>query len=274
LKQLFFILIISIYTFGNSHINIATVPWRNSDVLEKMYQPLIKLIEDKTSKKVNFLITNNYKELSERIASKNVDIAIFGANSYVDAKELLGDKIVYLGTSMQPLDHYNSLIITHKDSQIYTLRDLVGKNFAFTDFGSTSGYVYPNLMLYKAGIKDTKKYFKTITMLKKHYRVYNAIAKKSIDAGGATASIYNDAIKRNGDIYRVLKRSMPIPQDPIVVSTHMGTKMISKLKKIFKEANKSIYFKKYNTDLKGISIRNDSYYDIVREAKAFKNNNK
>ena len=38
-------------------------------------------------------------------------------------------------------------------------------------------------------------------------------------------------------------------------------------------ANESVYFEKYESDLKGISIRDDSYYDIVREAKAFKSKN-
>ena len=152
-----------------------------------MYKPLIKHIEAHTDKKVNFLVANDYMELATRI--NTVDIAVFGPNSYVEAKEILGDKIVYLGTSMQPNDHYNSVIIARKDSNIFTLQDLKNKNFAFTDIASTSGYVYPSLMLYNEGITNPKEYFKTVIMLKKHYRVYDAIAKGSIDAGGATITV-------------------------------------------------------------------------------------
>ena len=272
MKQLFLILIFSIFSFADNHINLATVPWQSSEALQKMYNPLIKLIEGETGKKVNFLIARNYMELSKRIASKNVDIALFGANSYVEAKELLGDKIVYLGTTMHPTDHYNSLILTHKNSNIHTIQDLKNKNFAFTDVGSTSGYIYPNLMLYKEGIKNPNKFFKTITMLKKHNRIYDAIAKRSIDAGGASITVYNDAVKKNGDIYRILKKSDPIPNGPVIAGSHMGDKLIQELKDIFKNKKNKIYFKEYKSELTGISIKSDAYYNIVREAKSFKDN--
>lgn len=271
MKKLFIGLLLTIYLSANDTLNLATVPWRSTEVLQNMYKPLIKLIEDTTGKKVNFFVTSNYTELSKRISTGHVDIAIFGANSYVDAKELLGEKIIYLGTSMQPNDHYNSLILVHKDSDIYNIGDLKNKNFAFTDFASTSGYIYPNLMLHEEGINKIKEYFKTIVMLKKHYRVYDAIAQKAIDGGGATITEYTNATKRNGDIYRIIKKSDPIPNDPIVVSNKVGKQMINKLKKTFKNANSSNYFKKYNTDLKGISIKDDKFYNIVRKAKAFRN---
>lgn len=269
MKKILLIFLFTIQLYSNDVLNIASVPWRSSDVLKKTYEPLIELLRDKTGKEINFLITKNYMELSKRISSNHIDIAIFGANSYVDAKEILKDKIIYLGTSMYPNDHYNSLIIAHKDSGIKSISDLKNKNFAFTDLGSTSGYIYPKYMLYEEGITKPKEFFKTITMLKKHNRIYDAIAKKGIDAGGASNTEYHAAIKRNGDIYTIVKKSAPIPGDPIVANKKLGKEMIEKLQEIFKDANKSIYFKKYNSDLKGISVRSDKFYNIVRKVKEF-----
>ncbi len=269
MKQLFFIFLLAVILNAKDVINMATVPWKSSDQLYRTYKPLIDLIEDRTGKKVNFLISKNYMELSKRILENYVDIALFGANSYVDAKDFLGDKIIYLASCMHPNDHYNSIIITHKSSNIYKVSDLKGKNFAFTDVGSTSGYIYPNYMLFEEGIKEPKKYFKTVVMLKKHNRVYDAIAKRAIDAGGTTNTQYKEAIQRNGDIYRIIKRSDPIPNGPIVVNANMDPKMIKKLKDILKEANKSVYFTNNDSDLKGISIRSDGFYNIVRKIKAF-----
>lgn len=269
MKKLFLLLFLLLELGAKDIINLATVPWRSEGELINMYQPLIKLIEKSTKKKVNFLVTKDYSELSKRIKAKSVDIAIFGANSYIDAKED-NPHLIYLATSMQPNDHYNSLIIARKDSNLKKLEDLKGKNFAFTDRGSTSGYVYPNLMLNEAGI-EPKKYFKTVSMLKKHYRVYDSVANGSIDAGGCSSTIYNEAIKKNGDIYTIVKRSAPIPQDPIVASGDLDKELIKTLQKSFKKANKSGLFKKYNTHLKGLSVKSDSYYDIVRKAKKFMN---
>ena len=267
MKKLLLILLFIFEAHSAGFLNLATVPWRSESDLVKLYRPLIKLIEKDTKKRVNFFITKDYGELSKRIKAKSVDIAIFGANSYVDAKKA-NPHIIYLATSMQPGDHYNSIIISRKDSKIKDMQDLKGVNFGFTDKGSTSGYVYPNIMLIEAGI-DPKKDFKTVSMLKKHYKVYDAVAKGAIDAGGCTISNFKKAVERNGDIYRILKKSDPIPQDPIVAAPHLDKKIVKILKESFKNANKTPYFKEFKSDLKGLSVKDDSYYDIVRKAKKF-----
>lgn len=269
------LLILSIFfssVFSSDSLRVATVPWQSEKELFHMYQPLIKLLEEKTNKKVNFFVTKDYLELSKRVLSKTVDIAIFGANTYVEAK-YENPNLIYLGTSMQPEDHYNSLIISRKDSNIKTLNDLKGKRFAFTDIGSTSGYVYPNLILHNVGINPEKD-FKSITMLKKHYKVYQAVASGSIDAGGCSLTYYEKAVEKSGDIFHIIKKSDNIPEDPIVAGSHLDKKFIKELKTIFKEANNSGYFEKYPTMLKGISIKDDTYYDIVRSAKKFMKENK
>jgi len=271
MKKLFIIFLISLPLFSQKIINIACVPWKAPEDLQTFYKPLFKLIEDKTKYKINFMIAKDYLELSQRINNKSVDIGLFGSNSYIEAKKK-NPYLIYLATINFPKDHYYSLIVSKKDSKLKTIKDLKDKNFAFTDIGSTSGYVYPSLMLYKSGIKEPKNYFKSVSMLKKHYKVYNAIAKGSIDAGGCSITSLQNAIEDNGDIYHIIKKSKPIPSDPITAGAHLDKKLIKKLKKIFKESKNSNYFNKYKSDLKGLSVRDDSFYDIVREANSFVKN--
>lgn len=267
-KTLLFILFF-LYTISAAEtLNIAAVPWKSPSDLKKFYQPLFDLIESKTSYKVNFMISTNYAELALRVKEKAVDIALFGANSYVEAKQN-NPYLVYLATIKLPEDHYYSLIISRKDSDIKTIKDLKGKNFAFTDVGSTSGYIYPNYMLYNAGIKDPKNYFKSISMLQKHYKVYDAVASGAIDAGGCSITSLKKAIRQNGDIYRILLKSPPIPSDPIIAGGHLYPRIINRLKEIFQEAQKSDHFKNYQGDFKGISVKDDTFYDIVRDVNYF-----
>jgi len=214
------------------------------------------------------MIASNYAELAKRVKEKAVDIALFGANSYVEAK-YNNPYLVYLGTIKLPTDHYYSLIITRKDSNIKTVQDLKGKNFAFTDVGSTSGYLYPNYMLYKAGIKNPKKFFGSISMLKKHYKVYNAVASGAIDAGACSITSLKKAMEDNGDIYRILLKSRPIPSDPIIAGGHLYPRIIQTLTKIFKESQKNHYFENSPSDFKGISVKDDSFYNIVRDVNHF-----
>jgi phosphonate transport system substrate-binding protein len=270
-KTILFILLLSYNIFAQDTLNIATVPWKAKQDLQKFYQPLFDLIEEKTPYKVHFMITKNYAELALRVKEKAVDIALFGANSYIEAK-YSNPYLVYLATIKLPEDHYNSLIITKKDSNIKTLEDLQGKNFAFTDIGSTSGYIYPNFMLYQAGIKDPGKFFNSVSMLKKHPKVYNAVASGAIDAGACSTTSLQKAIQKNGDIYRILQKSRPIPSDPIVAGGHIYPRTIEILLKLFKDPKTNQYIQKYESDFKGISVKDDAYYDIVREVSSFVKN--
>ncbi|MEA3513351.1 MAG: phosphate/phosphite/phosphonate ABC transporter substrate-binding protein [Campylobacterota bacterium] len=267
MKSFIIIILITTQLFSSEFINLAAVPWKSKNDLTKLYKPLIELLEEKTNKKVNFFITKDYNELSKRIDRKSVDIAIFGANSYVEAKNK-NPKLLYLATCMVPTDHYFSLIISRKDSGIKTLKQLKNKNFAFTDKGSTSGYVYPKLMLHNDKI-DIQTHFKTISMLGKHYKIYNAVATKSIDAGGCSISGLQQAIEKNGDIYHIIKKSKPIPQDPIIAAPHLKKEFIKELRFIFANANKSTLFSKYNSQLKGVSVKSDSFYDTIRISRKF-----
>lgn len=270
-KTLFLILIFTYSLFALDTLNIATVPWKSHKDLQTFYKPLFDLIEEKTPYKVNFMISKTYAELALRIKEKTVDIALFGANSYVEAK-YDNPYLTYLATIRLPEDHYNSLIITRKDSNIKTLEDLKGKNFAFTDIGSTSGYIYPNFMLFQAGIKEPEKFFNSISMLKKHPKVYNAVASGAIDAGACSITSLKKAINDNGDIYRILQKSRPIPSDPIVAGGHLYPRTIETLLTLFQDPKTNEYIQKYNSDFKGLSVKDDNFYNIVREINSFVKN--
>ncbi|NNG03642.1 MAG: phosphate/phosphite/phosphonate ABC transporter substrate-binding protein [Inquilinus sp.] len=51
---------------------------------------------------------------------------------------------------------YNTLIFTHRDSGIRTLRDLRGRRMVFEDPGSTSGYLVPRAAMARQGLNVTE----------------------------------------------------------------------------------------------------------------------
>jgi len=58
------------------------------------------------------------------------------------------------------------VIISLKTASIHSLKDLNGKRFAFVDYQSASGYLYPMALLEKNGLNPEKN-FSRIFMLKK-----------------------------------------------------------------------------------------------------------
>jgi phosphonate transport system substrate-binding protein len=269
-----FILVFFLFMFVAEQLHaaerlvLASVPWQRTEIVQDINAPMVELLSRKLQMEVTFLVTKDYKELGERIHQKVVDIGILGANSYIETKAKF-PKIQYLATCKQPDDRYYSIIITRLDSNIGTLQELRGKSFGFTDKGSTSGYVYPMLMLKQAGI-DIEKDFRSIYFLKKHDKVYNAIAQGAIDAGGVSTTPMEKAIKLNGDIYRELQRSAPIPRNAVIGGAHLPASLIKKIINILRDAEKDPTFRDSGSILRGFSVRSDSFYDSVRKAKGYK----
>ena len=234
-------------------------------ILKEIYRPLIQLLEAELGRPVSFFVTADYPELGGRLGKGAADMGIFGPKSYVDAMDEIPG-LVYLATCMQPTANYHSLLLTLKDTDIHCVEDLKGKSFGFTSRLSTSGYVYPMLMLGEHGIEPERDFSITF-FLEKHDKVFDALARGSIRAGAASSTALARAKKRNGDVFRVIQISDPIPRNAVTASPHLDKVLIQKLVAILKAAGQSPYFLESSSILKEFVIKDDSFYDIVRKAR-------
>lgn len=246
---------------------LATIPWRSADVLREIYTPLIDLLDRKLGWKVRLVVTRDYAELNQRLHEGFADIGVIGPKGYVDAK-LADPGLRYLATAKRPQDHYFSLIITRKGSGLATAQDCRGRSFAFTDRDSASGYLYPRILLHRAGV-DADTDLGKVFLLEKHDKVFDAVARGRVDAGGVSITAWDDAVARNGDVYRIIARSAPIPRNALVAANHMSAEDFQRLQAVLREAEQDADFRANSTTLTGFSVRDDSFYDVVREARRF-----
>ncbi|MFH1153001.1 MAG: phosphate/phosphite/phosphonate ABC transporter substrate-binding protein [Pseudomonadota bacterium] len=247
---------------------LASIPWQKTPILEEIYQPLIQLLQERLNTHVKFYVTRDYMELANRLDTGAADLGIFGGNSYVEAREKFPG-IRYLATCMQPTDHYNSLIVVLNSSGIHDILDLAGKSFAFTDRSSTSGYIYPLLMMTQKGLNPETDCSITY-FLEKHDKVYDAVAKGVIDAGGVSSTALEEAIKRNGDVFSIIATSDPIPRNAVVAGPHLSEERLFRIIDVLASAAGSPEFKNSPSILRGFTIKSDSFYAIVREARKIK----
>lgn len=254
--------------FGNDPLILVSVPWRTPDTLAGIYAPMIRLLEEQLDTRVDFFVAKDYQELGKRLDTGAADLGIFGGSAYVDAKDKYPD-IRYLATCMQPTAYYNSLIIARKSCTVTSLAHLKGKSFAFTDKDSTSGYLYPRLMLSALAI-DPGKDFSIVYFLKKHDKVYDAVAKGTIAAGGVSKTAFAKAVERNGDVFRVLCESDPIPRNAVVGAGHLPQARLDRIRTVLAQAAQTDVFKTSDSILKGFALKTDGFYDIVRKARTLK----
>jgi len=250
-------------TAAGDKLVIVTIPDYQAETLKIKYAPLVELLSRKLHKQVDFVIAQNYEEVGKRIDLQAADLGILGPNSYVEAKEKFPE-LIYLATCKDPEAYYHSLIITRKSSRLKSLAALKGTSFGYTETKSTSGYLYPRQMIKKAGF-DPDTFFSKTYFLNRHDKIYDAIAKGTIDAGGVSSLSWNEAIKRNGDVFQILGTSDPIPWNPVVAGPHLSPKIIAEIREILRNAEHDKTFTNSSSTLRGFLVKDDSFYDIVRQ---------
>ncbi|MEO5666701.1 MAG: phosphate/phosphite/phosphonate ABC transporter substrate-binding protein [Bdellovibrionota bacterium] len=180
-----------------------------------------KELGDLTNLKVEIVVTKNYEELVDKFKSGSVDFAFFSPVNFISAEKDAGAKVL-LKKVYGKSEFYYSALIVKADSKIKTVADLKGKNLAFVDPKSTSGYLYPLVMFKNAGfsVKDVKGNFAGT-----HDDAVKAVAEGRADA----AAVWSDEPKTKAGAwtayseknpsakFRVLETSEPIPNDAFAV---------------------------------------------------------
>jgi len=242
-------------------LRLASIPWRDPATLAALYAPTTELLQRKLGRPVEFYVARNYEDLTQRIAAGAADLGVYGPASYVLAKRRLPG-LRYLATCLVPDDHYYSFIIVRRDRAWQRLADLKGRTLGLGDRESTSGNLVPRRMFASAGIDVDRDM--TVFLLKRHYRVYEAVAEGTIDAGAAHSGAWDDAVRRHGDVFRVLARSAPLPREPVVAAPHLDAALVQRLRETLAAAARDPAFAAAGGELKGYAVRDEHFYDSVR----------
>lgn len=201
-------------------LRIGLIPNQNPEEVEAQYQPLEDYLAGEMDREVEVSVPATYNAVVEALVSGELDMAYFGGLTYVQARQRAD--VTPLVTEVNPrtgTTKYHSLIITPTDSDINEVKDIAGKDFAFGSVSSTSGSLYPSIMLKKAGI-DYRTDLGEFTYTGGHDTTAQAVANGSVDAGGLEDRIFYD-LREEGQIdenaVRIVAESEPIEGYPWVV---------------------------------------------------------
>nr|MDP9476814.1 phosphate/phosphite/phosphonate ABC transporter substrate-binding protein [Actinomycetota bacterium] len=184
------------------------------------YQPLEDYLKKEIGREVELSVPTTYNAVVEAMVSGELDLAYFGGLTYVQARQRA--EVHPLFTEVNPrtgTTKYRSVIIVPADSDIKKVEDLRGETFAFGSVSSTSGSLYPSIMLDQAGI-DYRTDLGEIIYTGGHDTTAQAVANGQVAAGGLEDRILYD-LQEEGIIekskVRVIEESDPIEGYPWVV---------------------------------------------------------
>ncbi len=219
-------------------VRIGAVPKESPEKTQAYLQPFQKYLEEKTGLQIELVVPTDYTAVVEAMAAGRIDVAYFGALSYVQASKKVRlhpfAKAIIAGS-----DTYHSVIITLKDSPITTLTDLKGRTFAFGDISSTSGHLIPTQALLEAGIDPQKDFEGPPLYTGAHNATVLAVYNGKVEAGAVEEPVLQEMIRQGlvaEDRLKIIWRSDPIPQYPWVIRDDIPQEIEDKLVQAFLEA--------------------------------------
>jgi len=183
------------------------------------YRPLAAYLATKLGRTVQLRTVDSWEGLAKSLASGETDLALMGPWGYVLANHQADAQVVstilYDGKP-----EYFAIMVTHPNSGIKSPKDLKGRNFAFGDKGSTSGYLIPLHYFMTQGI-EPESYFSKV-LHTSHQAIETQVTQGALDAGADYNRNRNAMIERGlikADQSRIIWQSAPLPNDAFAVSS-------------------------------------------------------
>jgi phosphonate transport system substrate-binding protein len=189
-------------------LRVGIIPNIAPDDQRAKYDPLREYLQDTLGVEVELFVATNYAGVVTALTSEKIDVAYLGGLTYVQAEQqspiepLVTEVDRETGTKL-----YQAAIVVRNDSPIRTVPELVaaGGTFAFGDVSSTSGSLYPRIMLVEAGAQCSSGSIESCPPLAKttftggHDATAKAVAAGSVTAGGLELRILH-RLEKDGSV--------------------------------------------------------------------------
>ncbi len=206
-------------------IHFGFITRYNPRIMYEEYQPIMDYLSSETPYRFEIKLGKTYQDAVQFLQDSIVQIASFGAVTYVEAYHEFGAVPILKPLNEAGKSYYKSLIVVRKESDVQKLEDLKGRTFAFASVHSTSGNLLPRYNLVKVGvtINDLASYIN----LRHHDSVAKAVLSGKYDAGAVKDIIGYKYLEKG---LRILHSSEPISSVPLVVRPDCDPKIVKAVK--------------------------------------------
>lgn len=268
----------------SAELRLALTPSQSPTSLKESGEEFARVLTQLVGMAVKVVIASDYAGVIEALRSHNVDLAFVHPVGYVLASREAGCRIIAKDV-WHGKTSFTARLWVHQESQIQTLEELRGRTIAFVDPASSSGYIYPMVMLIKRGLvknRDPKTFFKEVLFAGSHDAALLTLLRRNVDATASfdtapqqylKAPCHADATKQCPDEARIRQLNYEAETEPIPEAGICGRADLDPLvhRKVFEAlmamnapAYQPLLARLYNID--GFAPAEDAEYNSVRDA--------
>ena len=266
-----------------TELNFGIIATEKAGALRQMWEPFLDDMSKAVGVKVNGFYATDYAGIIEAQRFNKLQIAWYGNKSAIDAVDRAGGEVFAQFVDLDGTPGYYSYLITHKDSGINTLAQVLsnGKDYTFGigDPQSTSGTLVPSYYVFTLNGLDPKTHFKVMRS-SNHEGNFLAVLNRQVDIATSNSEMTQKMKEKSPEKLeqiRILWTSPLIPRDPLVWRKDLPADMKKKIQDFVvgygkdareKEILKNMY------RLAGFKASTDAQLIPIRQLELFKDRRK
>ncbi|MEQ8346351.1 MAG: phosphonate ABC transporter substrate-binding protein [Sneathiellaceae bacterium] len=203
-------------------VNFGVISTESSQNLKTIWEPFLAAMGEQTGLEIKPFFASDYAGVIEGMRFGKVDLAWYGNKSAMEAVDRANGEVFAQTVDAEGNPGYWSLLITHVDSPLGKLDDVLACDqsltFGLGDPNSTSGFLVPTTFVYAQRGIDPRKCYRTVTNAS-HEANLMAVAAKQVDfATNNTENMRRLAVTAPEARAKIKEiwRSPLIPSDPLV----------------------------------------------------------
>ncbi len=212
------------------NVRIAIAPIVSPEKSVEMYAPFINYIGKRLERKPIALYRPTYSETNDLVRYRQCDIAIVCTYPFIRGEKEFGMQVVAVPQIKGEIA-YQSVILVPQASMAKTLLDLRGKRFASADIISTTGWLFPAMLLIDAG-ENPSRFFEEHIITGSHDRSLQAVIDGFVDGAAVHGLVYSQIVAEDPSILqkvRVLAKSAPFGIPPVVAHPELDPELKKEL---------------------------------------------
>jgi len=253
-------------------LTMAFTPSKDPAALQESANAFVQVVTRVSGVPLRAQVTSDYTGVVEALRSRRVDLAFVHPVGYVLANREAGCQILVRDV-WQGRTEYTARFYVKRGSGLERVEDLRGKTVAFADPASSSGYIYPMVMLMKRGLvrdRDPKTFFKDALFAGTHEAGLRAVLQGRVDAAASFDKAPDLYLKDPALTAQLVPvgESDKIPEAGICARPGLPADSLARLKQALLsiKAPEHAAVLKQLYDIEGFIEAADRDYDPVRDA--------